>query len=360
MVLRRRLKAKYFALLERSATSVEGRRVIADALQPFGWPPKRLAVSADVLDSLPYVELPVPGTPDPASERDDVILLTARFRTGSTLLWNVFRHVPGCWAYYEPLNERRWFRPQTRGTDATHRGVDEYWREYDGLGVLDASFDDDFAHRRLLLDGGDWHPRLQSYLSQLILRARGRPVLKFNRVDFRLPWLRRRYPRATLIHLYRHPRDQWVSLLRHPSAFPPDGRIDDFAAADRFYLLPWANELQPFFPFLDPRTLTHPYELHYYLWRLSYWCGLTFADHSLSFESLVSEPDRALAALFAVCRVDTGVIPEVRRLIEPPVLGNWRAYAPDAWFRRREEVCEAVLAEFFRTEGTTSDPEPRR
>src|SRR5690606_37473813 len=59
------------------------------------------------------------------------VFITSRFRSGSTLLWNVFRHLPDFTAYYEPFNERRWFDPTTRGesVDATHRNVSDYWRE---------------------------------------------------------------------------------------------------------------------------------------------------------------------------------------------------------------------------------------
>lgn len=62
------------------------------------------------------------------------VFVTARFRTGSTLLWNIFRHVDDCTAYYEPLNERRWFDHSLRRewVDPTHTGVEDYWREYDG------------------------------------------------------------------------------------------------------------------------------------------------------------------------------------------------------------------------------------
>jgi hypothetical protein len=35
------------------------------------------------------------------------VFVTGRFRSGSTLMWSLFRNVPGCTAFYEPLNERR-------------------------------------------------------------------------------------------------------------------------------------------------------------------------------------------------------------------------------------------------------------
>ena len=54
--------------------------------------------------------------------------------------------------------------------------------------------------------------RLFHYIDQLIRRAAGRPVLQFNRVDLRLPWLRAHFSDATIVHLYRHPREQWMSM----------------------------------------------------------------------------------------------------------------------------------------------------
>ena len=38
-------------------------------------------------------------------------------------------------------------------------------------------------------------------------------MLQFNRADLRVAWLRQQFPQAKLIHLYRHPRDQWLSVF---------------------------------------------------------------------------------------------------------------------------------------------------
>ena len=63
------------------------------------------------------------------------IFITARFRSGSTLLWNIFRQIDGLHSYYEPLNERMWFDKTHREdhTDKSHLGVKDYWCEYDHL-----------------------------------------------------------------------------------------------------------------------------------------------------------------------------------------------------------------------------------
>ena len=68
------------------------------------------------------------------------VFISARFRSGSTALWNVFRNTPDCTAFYEPFNERRFFDSSTRGeyVDSTHRGVNDYWREYEAISGLEA------------------------------------------------------------------------------------------------------------------------------------------------------------------------------------------------------------------------------
>ena len=83
------------------------------------------------------------------SDRSDLVIITGRFRSGSTLLWNLFRQAGGFTAYYEPLNERRWFDPTARGdrTDSTHRNVSDYWREYDGLEALSRFYREDWIRR---------------------------------------------------------------------------------------------------------------------------------------------------------------------------------------------------------------------
>ncbi len=52
---------------------------------------------------------------DNTSQRDDIVFITGRFRSGSSVFWNVFRAQQSCTAYYEPLNERRWFDSEARG-----------------------------------------------------------------------------------------------------------------------------------------------------------------------------------------------------------------------------------------------------
>jgi hypothetical protein len=260
----------YLGLLRKALTTDEGRRILADSLRGLVDGSPCLAPLRRFCAEAPYPGLPAAPNSAGVSPRSNAIFITSRFRSGSTLLWNIFRHLPGCTAYYEPFNERRWFDPATRGTsvDATHRNVGNYWREYDNMEDVGSLWDEAWTDRQLYMDERCWAPGMRRYIDTLISRADGTAVLQFNRVDFRLRWLKANFPAASIVHLYRHPRDQWCSTFLRCAPFPIAGRVEDYVAADEFYLLRWCRDLRSQFPFLDERAVEHPYELFYYLWRL--------------------------------------------------------------------------------------------
>src|SRR5215216_4751889 len=110
--VRRRLRGALFGLADRMGATDEGRAIAARTLD--GLLIRRPTIDLGALAPPPYGDLGRPA-PESLNSSGRPIIVTARFRTGSTLLWHLFRQVPGCTSYYEPFNERRWFDPLVRG-----------------------------------------------------------------------------------------------------------------------------------------------------------------------------------------------------------------------------------------------------
>jgi hypothetical protein len=266
----------------------------------------------------------------------------------------LLRNIDGITAYYEPFNERRWFDTLGRGSkiDPTHRHVTDYWYEYEGLHILSEYYREEWTQKNLFMDATFPAPEMKRYVELLIDRAAGRPVLQFNRIDLRLPWFRHHFPGAKIVHLYRHPRDQWCSFLQDPTCFPKYGSMDQFLPHDKFYLCMWARDLKYHFPFLDEKYISHPYQMFYYLWRLSYIFGIMYAHYSISFEDLVTNSEEQLRKLLHFLEIDHYDHEKLQALIDKPAIGKWQVYADDDWFRTQEALCESILDEFFSAQKT--------
>lgn len=297
----------------------------------------------------PAYGLSLPSTGKPPAQTAP-IFITARFRSGSTFLWQLFRQLDNTTCYYEPLNEARWFKKDSRNArvDATHIGVDDYRTEYAGMDDLDRIFDSRWALHGLYMDETHHNPGMKRYLSELIHRAKGRAVLQFNRADFRLPWLRAHFPQAKVVHLYRHPREQWMSIVGKGGGLDPAKTItpDEITASDGFYTVQWARDLRHVFPLLEPAG-RHPYELHYLLWRLSYAYGCAYSDVSIGYEELVSDFERTASAMFEAVGIRDVDLASLASLNHGSSRVRWPEYAGDAWFGELETRCESDLQAFF-------------
>jgi hypothetical protein len=124
--------------------------------------------------------------------------------------------------------------------------------------------------------------------------------------------------------------------------------VADFARHDHFYLRNWARDLKYHFPFLDEGLASHPYQLFYYVWKLSYLFGRRYAHYGLAFEDLTAAPEGCLEGLFGALGIQGASVARLAGLVGQPRSGRWREYAPEGWFREQEAACERVLAEYFR------------
>jgi glycosyltransferase involved in cell wall biosynthesis len=270
------------------------------------------------------------------------IFITARFRTGSTMLWNVFRQIPEVTAYYEPLHEKlpHWMASKT-SPQLSHYHVDTYFREYPSVKELSSHHLAEFGVCRLYLEATDQYPQLKQYIQYLLTLAKAGKVsvLQFNRIDFRLPWVKANFPGIPIIHLYRSSREQWLSsIAQYPH--PVESNQD----ANPYAITSWARDLCQHFPFLAGPFIQHAYQRHYYLWKLSYLAGSQLADVSLSYEEILASPKQTLSTLLQVAGLNTQTnLERCLGVIVPKPLQTWNRYQCDEWFTPLEQECETTL-----------------
>ena len=342
--MRRRLVQFVLSVFSTLLHHVQGRDELRRALPKAGAAPRAPMFDDAVIGELPYKGL---GKTNKRYEtsKPPPIFVTARFRTGSTLLWRLFRELPGVTAYYEPFNERRWFSSEVAngGVDPSHRGVSDYWLEYQGLSELDDYYDEAWIDKNLFMDAASHDTNMVRFISTLIERTNNTAALQFNRVDFRLEWLRQNFPNGRIVHLYRHPREQWVSSLHGDLSFPVSATLADFAKADKFYLRRWVRDLSWQFPVLDTLIDQHPYASFYALWRLSYVYGRTFSDISVRYEDLVDRPDQEFSKLMAACQLGEMPANFASQRVDGKSSSTADRYADDEWYAAIEYEIETLL-----------------
>jgi hypothetical protein len=108
-------------------------------------------------------------------------------------------------------------------------------------------------------------------------------------VDFRLGFLANHFSSAQIIHISRNPRDTWCSSLRGIDN-NPDWTLLDKEGYGRFYLIPWYRDLTISFPdLIQDHANTHPYFVHYMIWRLAGLFALSWGHFLLRYEDLCTD-----------------------------------------------------------------------
>ena len=272
------------------------------------------------------------------------LFITGRFRSGSTMLWNLFRQLQEVRSFYEPLHDqlvsyiKHPLQPQRE-----HFFVKSYFDEYQNIPDIVSLHQNDFANHRLLLEGSDVHPELHTYIQALAesVPSAHQIVLQFNRIDFRLAWIKKNFPNAKLLHIFRDPRDQWYSSLTRFS-----GDIDNFIDFNQYYLATWARDLYRQFPFLVSSKLEHAYQRFYFIWKLSYLAGQRLSDLSVAYEDVLAEPEEFATKIlrFSNLYTDKNLEACLKTIISKPERA-WTMDKSDDWFLVIEQKCEQVLDE---------------
>ena len=195
------------------------------------------------------------------------IFLIGHFRSGTTILWHCFNKSPYFTAYYEPLHPHLPTLVPSEKTKNSHRNVKDYWSTYrKHLEIINKRHSVDFATERLLLEEKESWLELENYLHTLInlKKPNTQVVLGLNRAGLRIKWLRKKFPNALILGIYRDPRQQYMSLRAHiPDAY----RLDPWYP-DAYEHPFWLADLIAHFPFLYEIMSVHPYYSIYLIIRL--------------------------------------------------------------------------------------------
>jgi hypothetical protein len=276
-----------------------------------------------------------------ALRRRRPVFITGRFRSGTTALWNILRQEPTVFGVYEPMHDNlREHLVNELPTDPSHHGVTDYFRELrpHREEVL-AYYRPEFGTCRLALAAGDAHPELKAYLDFLIqLAGKSTPVLKFVRMDYRLPWLRRNFPDAVIVHIHRQPRAQWRSMTARNPVAEATAR-----GLGVFQLNAFAASLLFAVPEIMTPGVACSYERAYYLSRISRAVGEKYADLTIDFDREFLLRDEKTFSRLAGC---TGI--PVRRktldaFLDRQISGRATNFQDDAALAEIEQRCDAVL-----------------
>ncbi len=216
----------------------------------------------------------------------DPIFITGRFRAGTSFLWQVFDALDDCCAWYEPLHPQLLSAIEHTRPKADHVGISDYWGVYRTHPEFKENHSNHFAVEAMYLEAEDDFPELEVYINHLIeLSGENRPVLQFNRVDLRLPWLKAKFPSAKIIHIQRNPLQLFHSQRKHLE----QQHVNDALYWDAYELPSWCFSLSQQLPiFSVTKAYIQPAFYDFYLlYKLSQLMANHHADVWIDLEQHV-------------------------------------------------------------------------
>ena len=246
----------------------------------------------------------------------NVIFISGRFRSGTSMLWNLFNQLPQYCAWYEPLHTNLLKHIMYVKPKKDHLGIEDYWQNYRSLGDLSQYYKAEFGYDRMLLEKHDKHEKLTQYIEYIITQSKNKiPVLKFNRMDLRLSWLRNEFPNATIININRNAFSLWTSSRKH---FQHERDKNDESHPDAYDLMQWSADLSKHFPMLQPEHNRNSYYRHYFIWKLSRLISNANTDIQLNLDQDFLNSHNGISLLAKNLNWDTQAIEQVKKLIQKP------------------------------------------
>jgi hypothetical protein len=252
----------------------------------------------------------------------NLVFLTGDFCSGSTLLFTLFRATGEYHCLYEPLHPLlREYLIWPLRTYEHHYFVRDYFNEFAGFQRVGEFFDPSWATHNLYLEADSEAPRLYRYLNYLIETAftrRSRVLLKFNRMNFRLPWLRTHFPEAKIVHIHRDKQSQWNSIVRRGQEHTGKEDIGQHSPYfGGFQIAAWCEDLKAKFPELDAAASGNGFERFSKLYDLSLAAQRANADISLEYRNLCRNFDVECRRMFGAAGCPADIAP-LHSLVIPP------------------------------------------
>jgi len=224
----------------------------------------------------------------------NLVFVNGDYCSGTTLLFTLFRKTGRYYSLYEPLHEQLLeYLIWPMLPDDHHFFVGHYHSELKGFNKIPELFEPRWGNSGLYLPQDAEADGLYRYLNYLIGTAFGHSrgvMLKENRFTFRMGWLRKNFPHAKFVHIYRRKEDQWKSILRRVQAHLGRENVgQDDVSFNGFSIATWCEDLKTSFPELDARSSKTGYERFCKLWELSFAENQRYADISIDYWALTHE-----------------------------------------------------------------------
>jgi glycosyltransferase involved in cell wall biosynthesis len=286
------------------------------------------------------------------------IFITARYRTGSSYLYNLFSHCKHIDAFYEPLHENliMWINsPHYREIEPNQ----EYFEKYKNLdqSIFLSKYHPDFLTKNFILNSQDKYPELKSYIEFLLTNNSKPKVLQFNRLDFRLGWVKFNFPEVLIVNLRRNPRDVYCSYLKSLVKLRQKGlkinKISNLFNLELYIDLLDENRIIDY----KQKSMLNDYQKIYLLNQLSNFWADHYADVIISYENLVKNTETILEDILS--KIDNESIQLPGKLISPyhSSINLWSQYQTNEWFEECETFVDSLLVNILKINLFNSDKE---